>query len=1168
MVTLPWAGGATEYQERFDEEARRWKEAGQDFVILHMDAYDRQYPAQLRAYYDACAKVGIGASASWAWFDRNSATGDQAAQWLPQIVRDTKDHPAQWKIDGVPVYSAFNLPSYTRQVLQDAGLWPVKIWAHTYYYMAGVGQLHWTTDANVIRNTYDVLPWLDGLCNFAGDMSTSQITSLNELLTSVGNERGKLTMAGVNPFYGSHHLWDNHFSGLDTQWKGILKNKPNAVWWVTSNDWRELSYMTDLPEAPVWTNHWNRSEMPPLLDHSKYRRFAEPYLAAYKAGQTSPTFTLDRIFLAYQLHPKNATPVAGSPEGIYGGRLWRSSLPDRIFASAHLTAPARLRINGTLSQEFPAGAAHFSIPLTVGDAPEVAIVRNGSVTKSGSGPLPITNSVLIGAWNYLAVEVAAGTGSSPGSPTTGSPSSTTTTTGAFTSADIGSPALSGSSSVDNGNYTVKAAGNDIWDNSDQFHFLSQQINGDTDLVVRVASLAQTDAWAKAGLMLRTSTSASAPHVSVFVTSANGVRMQWRASDAGPSASSGGTAEAAPRWLRLKRAGNTFTAYSSDNGTSWTQVHSVTLALAQTLQGGLAVTSHNSGSLTTATLTNFSVDIVPASSTPTGGGNTTPTTPTGSATAGSLTSTDVGSPAIGGSTSLSNGTFTIKAAGSDIWGSSDQFRFASQQVNGNAELVVRISSLAQTDTWAKAGLMLRASTSSVSAHVSILATPGNGVRMQWRGTNSGQSESSSANGQTIPRWLKLTRSGNAFTAYASTDGSSWSQIHSVSISLPQSLHGGLAVTSHNTSSLTTAVLTNFSVNGTTVSANTTEAPIAGNSTTTTTPTTNTTSNTTTTPTTPTTSTSGSLSSDDIGSPPVGGSTSLSGGTYTITASGSDIWGNSDQFRFISQQITGDTELVVRVAALTQTDVWAKARLMLRASSDASAAHVSVFATPGNGVRMQWRNSAWSESQSSGGISQAIPRWLKLKRSGNAFTAFSSSDGSSWSQVHTVSISLPQTLLGGIAVTSHNTSSLTTAVLTNFSVNGTSVSGNTTEAPVASNSPTPSAPPPTTTTTSTSGSLSSADIGSPSVGGSTSLSGGTYTINASGSDIWGNSDQFRFLSQQITGDTELVVRVAALTQTDVWAKAGLMLRASSDASAAHVSVFATSGNGVRIQWRNNA
>ena len=64
--------------------------------------------------------------------------------------------------------------------------------------------------------------------------------------------------------------------------------------------------------------------------------------------------------------------------------------------------------------------------------------------------------------------------------------------------DVGNPAIAGSSSFDQGQFTVNASGTDIWDSSDQFHFVYQQVTGDVDVVARVDSLANTDPWAKAG----------------------------------------------------------------------------------------------------------------------------------------------------------------------------------------------------------------------------------------------------------------------------------------------------------------------------------------------------------------------------------------------------------------------------------------------------------------------------------------------------------------------------------------------------------------------------------------------------------------------------------------------------------------------------------------------
>jgi hypothetical protein len=125
---------------------------------------------------------------------------------------------------------------------------------------------------------------------------------------------------------------------------------------------------------------------------------------------------------------------------------------------------------------------------------------------------------------------------------------------------------------------------------------------------------------------------------------------------------------------------------------------------------------------------------------------------------------------------------------------------------------------------------------------------------------------------------------------------------------------------------------------------------------------------------------SLSSEEIGSGGTGGSSSYDAGshTHTVRGGGGDISGASDRFRFLHQGVSGNTELIVRVASLVQTNGWAKAGLMIRASTAANSAHVSVFVTPSNGVRLQWRPSAGASGGSTGAFAGAAPRYLRLVR----------------------------------------------------------------------------------------------------------------------------------------------------------------------------------------------
>jgi len=188
----------------------------------------------------------------------------------------------------------------------------------------------------------------------------------------------------------------------------------------------------------------------------------------------------------------------------------------------------------------------------------------------------------------------------------------TTPIGSFASQDIGSPALSGSTVRDGDAITITAGGTDIWGTSDQFHFAHQQRSGDFDVSVRLESVTQADLYTKTGLMVRDSLAANARHVMALVFPSNAARnnndggyeFQYRATTGG-----GATAlyppDPQPRvnypdtWLRMKREGDVFIAFSSSNGFTWQEYARTTLVLPEQLYFGLAVTAHTASPVTVA-----------------------------------------------------------------------------------------------------------------------------------------------------------------------------------------------------------------------------------------------------------------------------------------------------------------------------------------------------------------------------------------------------------------------------------------------------------------------------------------------------------------------------------------------------------------------------------------
>src|ERR1700674_3965916 len=100
-----------------------------------------------------------------------------------------------------------------------------------------------------------------------------------------------------------------------------------------------------------------------------------------------------------------------------------------------------------------------------------------------------------------------------------------------------------------------------------------------------------------------------------------------------------------------------------------------------------------------------------------------------------------------------------------------------------------------------------------------------------------------------------------------------------------------------------------------------------------------------------------------------------------------------------------------------------------------------------------------------------------------------------------------------------------------------------------------------------SFTGVDVGAPALAGQTVViaAGSAYDLTAAGADIYAKSDQFQFAFGVQTGDFDLRVRIASLTATNEWSKAGLMARESMAAGSREVSVLATPAAGYEFQYR---
>jgi regulation of enolase protein 1 (concanavalin A-like superfamily) len=172
--------------------------------------------------------------------------------------------------------------------------------------------------------------------------------------------------------------------------------------------------------------------------------------------------------------------------------------------------------------------------------------------------------------------------------------------------------------------------------------------------------------------------------------------------------------------------------------------------------------------------------------------------------------------------------------------------------------------------------------------------------------------------------------------------------------------------------------------------------------------------------------------DIGTVDFQGNTTYAGGIFTVSGAGADIWDTRDAFHYVYQQWTGDVQITARVLSAFNTDPWAKAGVMIRESLDESARHAMVVLTPSFGVSFQRRIATGGYSDHTTPGTGAAPCWVKLTRSGDIFSAYTSNDGVNWWLFGTERIAMSGTVYVGLAVTSHNNGAVSAAQLDNVSV----------------------------------------------------------------------------------------------------------------------------------------
>jgi glucose/arabinose dehydrogenase len=335
-----------------------------------------------------------------------------------------------------------------------------------------------------------------------------------------------------------------------------------------------------------------------------------PESVTVAAGATSADFAITTFAVS------GDTPVSLSAS--YGGGS----------AGTTVTVTPAPNVPPTVAISSPSSGATYVAPATVVIDADASDPDGGTVVRvdfyegsnllgtDSTAPFSWTwSGVGIGSYSLTAVAVddRSGTTSSAPVPITvngsGLPSP-------WTQGDVGATGLAGSGTFSGGLYTVVGSGQNIAGTADAFHYVYQPMSGDGQIVARITGVQNTNNNSKGGVMIRESLTANSANVAMVLTGGNRFQFQVRASTGATTSNWSGT-QAPPHWVKLVRSGNTFTAYRSSNGVTWTlyAASPVNVPMPANVYVGLVMTSNNNSVLGTATMDNVGVVSGPPNASP-------------------------------------------------------------------------------------------------------------------------------------------------------------------------------------------------------------------------------------------------------------------------------------------------------------------------------------------------------------------------------------------------------------------------------------------------------------------------------------------------------------------------------------------------------------------------
>jgi regulation of enolase protein 1 (concanavalin A-like superfamily)/dienelactone hydrolase len=433
--------------------------------------------------------------------------------------------------------------------------------------------------------------------------------------------------------------------------------------------------------------------------------------------------------------------------------------------------------------------------------------------------------------------------------------------------DIGSVFAIGDAMTSDGQtFTVTGSGPGLANGQDAGHWVWQSLGGDGDLVAEITAVPTADLGGMAGIIVRDGEFSDDPFVALMAYAGGVVQLVSRDLPGDGLTTTATTTYTLPCWLSLQRRGDAFTAAVSEDGSTWTTLGSVGVAMPDGANAGLFAAS-NLTHTGTAQFAQVSLTIPPAITSPsqargvvgqpfsfpiTAPGATVAVTglpaglafnpvsatisgipvATGMATvqvaatgAGGTgyqelslavysplpspwTIDPIAGPVAGNAVALppdadGNASFTLSGAGSGIDGAADSGMFCWQGISGDISIVARITPPTGSGSLATAGVMMRSSLDPGAPYAYAVIQADGSIGFQVRNQQGAMSFGDGGGTISGPWWLRIQRQGDQCTCSASADGATWNLIGAHVVPLGNPIGIGMVVASDDPTQVVTS-----------------------------------------------------------------------------------------------------------------------------------------------------------------------------------------------------------------------------------------------------------------------------------------------------------------------------------------------------------------------------